>query len=142
MRVEAFHPDHVSMMKDFAGQESIVRLIPRDELFMMTREGNPAYSLWDGDVLVACMGAVRASEYRGVAWVMLQTGHTRTFTALTRTAWRLLHALPFKRVETFVKPDDVKAVRWAILCGFGLDRVFYPMWFPDGSGAMQMALYL
>jgi hypothetical protein len=142
MRVERFRPEDVQALKDFAGQEDIVRLVSHEELLLMIGEGSFAYSLYDGDVLVACVGAVRCTDYRAAGWVLLQTGHTKSFIGITRTVKRLLAALPFKRIETYVDPANSKAIRWARLCGLTCERAYCPYYFPDGRGASEWVLYL
>ena len=142
MIVERFRIDDIDRFANYAGQESLVAGLSRDDLAYLTGRPGNNYSLWSGERLLACLGVVGINQWRGAAWALLQRGAASSFVSVHRLALKVLREQPYRRIEAHIDPFSETAVRWMVMLGFRLEVPFRPYYFPDGRPAAEWALYL
>lgn len=139
LRVVPFEPEHVAQLRNYGGQEHLVAHVDERELSLL-KDGGTAYSAFTIDgALIGCGGLIRATQFRAVAWALLARSTPRHFLALHNVVRRAIAGSPFARIEAYVDPKSPPAMRWVEALGFEIDRVYWPLFFPDGSGASVWA---
>lgn len=98
-----------------------VQAAQKAEFYSEGAEDQPAgeaYTVLDGDEVVACFGLVRLFPGRGLAWSVLSQNVGTRMVAITRAIRCLLDATPCRRVEMAVAAGFDAGDRWARLLGF------------------------
>ena len=140
MRVVAFRPEHVAALTNYGGQEHLVGHVDGAELGELAEHG-VAFTSMAGDRVIACGGLIEATKFRATAWALMARTTPQQFVAVHRAVWRVIHGCDYVRVEAYVDHKFPAAMRWVAMLGFRLERVYTPLFFPDGSGASQWVLY-
>jgi hypothetical protein len=77
-----------------------------------------AYTILDGDEILACFGLCRIYRGRGLAWAVLSKDCGRRMVGVTRAIRCLLDATSCRRVEMAVADGFAAGERWARILGF------------------------
>ncbi len=80
--------------------------------------GGPAFSVYDGEMLMGCMGIYTLWKGRGLAWALLSRHAGKIISPLTYAARQYFMIAPFHRIEATVDAGFGSAVRWIELLGF------------------------
>lgn len=140
MRVERFRVEDIDLFQNYGGQDDLVRLMPRDQVATIISTGNH-YSLYSGDRIVACIGFVPVHEWRCTVWTLLQDGLPELFAGIHIVVRRLIREQPWARIEAYVDPMSVPAVRWVTLLGFECETPLKPYFMPDGRAASEWVFF-
>jgi hypothetical protein len=144
MQILPFRPDHIHELADFGGQEW-ARILTGPEQLERLLSG-PAFSGAISGQIVGSAGIGSLSGRRGYAWAVLSEQATQHPVPVHRAARRFLHsadcASQFSRVEAYVDPAFVAAVRWVTALGFQCETP-EPMqkFFPNGGPALMFAYF-
>lgn len=136
MRVERFRVDDLDRFENYAGQDDLVRLMPRDDVTTIVARGNH-FSLYSGERIVACIGFVPVHEWRCTVWSLLQEGMPELFLGVHLIIRRLIREQPWPRIDAYVDPTSPTAERWVKLLGFECETSLKPYFLPDGRAASE-----
>jgi RimJ/RimL family protein N-acetyltransferase len=140
MDVIAFEPAHIAQLMNYGGQEDLVGYFTERDVNDLAERG-PAWSgIVDGQV-VACAGLIECHKFRATGWGLFAKTTPQAFMAIHRASRRRILDSGYRRIEAYVDPRSQPAMRWVKALGFKLERSYIPYFFPDGSGAMEWALY-
>jgi hypothetical protein len=117
MRIADFHPDDLAKLQLQPAQPAEREPIAAPGYGEMLTEGE-AFSVFDGDDLLGCLGVYPLWPGRGYAWALLAHDVGRVLRPLTRVARAYLAANPLPRIEAHVDPRFANAIQWAGLLGF------------------------
>lgn len=135
-----FSPAHITMLKNFGGQDDILAEVSIEEIKKVTsQQDNFNFTLMRDGIPLGCGGTVNATKLRGVAWAILQKTEPKDFFMIDRAMRWGMKASGLKRIEAYVDPRFDAALRWMKLLGFRLEHPYLPYYFTDGSGAMLWA---
>lgn len=144
MHIIPFRPDHIHELADFGGQEWARMLTGPEHLERLL--SGPAFSGAISGEIVGCAGVAALDHRRGYAWAMLSDQASRHPAAVHRAVYRFLRssdcASRFDRVEAYVDPAFVAAIRWVVALGFRCETP-QPMqkFFPNGGPALMFAYF-
>ena len=133
----AFHPVHAAALCLRPGAAlALAGLPPLAELAKAYHAAGPAWTVLDGEEVVACGGVVRFWPGVGECWCWAALGVDRHPVAFARLTRRLVDRLAgeqgFHRLQAHVRLDDVRANRFVLGLGFTLEG-HCPGFGPDQS---------
>lgn len=142
MNVVEFLPEHIAQFKNYGGQDAAVETFrPEDLHELKVRSAATSVTVLKDGQPIACGGIAMNNPYRGLIWAIFQRTTPQDFLFVHRTSLRLIERAPFKRIEAFVDPSFIPAMRWIKLLGFTMERVWIPYFFHNGAGASAWALH-
>jgi hypothetical protein len=97
-------------MRDYADKEGV-----------KTIEQSNAYTILDGDRVIACYGWIDIYPTRALCWAYLSKHVGPHLTGVTKILHRILKVLPHKRLEMEVNCEFEQGHRWAKLLGFTME---------------------
>ncbi len=133
----AFRPSHVEELRLRPGAAlALAGMPPLAELAQAYHAAGPAWTVLDGDTIIACGGAVRFWPGVGECWCWAGAGVDASPVAFARLARRVAEALArehgFHRLQVHARLEDVRANRFAAYLGFTLEGQC-PGYGPDQS---------
>lgn len=144
MHIIPFKPDHIHELADFGGQEWARMLTGPEHLERLL--SGPAFSGAISGEIVGAAGVGSLSGRRGYAWAILSARASQHPASVHRAVHRFLRssecASVFSRIEAYVDPAFVAAVRWVSALGFECETP-QPMrkFFPNGGSALMFAYF-
>jgi hypothetical protein len=132
MRIEPFTADHLRGLALQPSQALMQRTLGDPAYGAMLASSNLAWTAFDDDDVLACMGLIPMWEHRAYAWGLLAVEAGRHLLGITRAVWRTMELHPFRRIETTVRADFVEGHRWARLLGFEREGAL-TAYAPDGA---------
>lgn len=93
----------------------------------------PAFSVLDGESVIACIGVAEHSQYRAEAWALLSSEVGPHLRFITRAVIGWLQQTSYSRVDTLVSAEFKQGHRWARLLGFEQEGPVRPFIFPNGT---------
>lgn len=118
MHIEPFSPDHLRRLLLQPSQTMLQPTLADPAYADMLHKGGPAYSAFDGDEVVACLGVIPQWQHRAIAWGLVGAEAGKRFVGIHRGVVRFLDLCGYKRVETSVLTDFEEGHRWARMLGF------------------------
>lgn len=105
----------------------------------LCKSGHAEVLTLDGKIIYLA-GVARVRPFTGCAWAFFTPAASRHMASIAIETRRALNALPFRRVEYFIRRDAglEASERYARALGFQLEAERMRKWHPDGS---DYALY-
>lgn len=129
MYVIPYRHFHIASLAIQEAQSSMSDII-NPEYSKALELAGPAWTIMDGDQVMACAGLAKQWSNRAQAWTILSKYVTGTkFVRLHKMVARFLDMQDFTRIEMTVDHGFVQGHRWAELLGFqweGLMRKYNP----------------
>lgn len=134
-----FEPAHMARL-DVQDAQQDVDAQTRLDIALAQASYGPAWSVLDGETVMAVGGICDTWAGRGIGWSGLSRHVGPHMLALTRLIRRTHESLDYRRIEMFVDPDHAAAIRWAALLQFR-NETPEPMqgFLPDGRPAYLFA---
>jgi protein gp37 len=129
MRIVPFEPNHLKLLLLQPSQAIMQETLSRPEYAQSLHQAGPAYSLVDGDAVLASMGLIPQWEHRAIAWGLIASEAGPHFRTIHKAVLRTMEIHPYRRIETSVACDFEQGHRWAKMLGFereGRMRSFTP----------------
>jgi hypothetical protein len=141
----AFQPAHAASLSLRPGAvQALAGMPPLGELARAYHAAGPAWTVLDGDAVMACGGVVRFWPGVGECWCWAGAGVDLAPVAFARLALRVVESLGrehgFHRLQVHAHADDVRANRFATHLGFTLEGRC-PGFGPTQSGQATYNLY-
>lgn len=140
MHTVPFIPEHARQLRNYGGQDYLIA-DASDRDFQDFAERGPALTMVHDGGPIACGGLIACTRFRATAWILVSQTQPAHFRAIHAAAKRMFAERDFRRIEAYVDPRFKQAVRWVRALGFRLERAYIPLFFPDGTGASEWALY-
>ena len=118
MNIVPFEPDHLKRLLLQPSQAIMQPALSKPEYAENLYKAGPAYSLVDGDAVLASMGLVPQWEHRAVAWGLISAEAGPHFILIHKAVHRTMALHPYRRIETSVDCNFRQGHRWARLLGF------------------------
>lgn len=126
-------------MNNHGLQEGRVSTVNEKDLAELCLRSN-SFTVMKDDEPLCCFGSIEATKYRAMVWGVYQKTNELDFIYSFRHSKRFLDSLAYIRIEAYVDPSLVQAMRFIKMLGFELENPFIPFHFPDGSGASLWAM--
>lgn len=139
MQLIPFEVAHIRSMQNYAGQETLVFSVS-DQALQELKDQSDAVTAVKDNVILGCGGVVRVNQWRCMAWGLAQRTEPRNFILVHSAVKKFLRKQPYCRIEAFVDPMNISALRWIELLGFKMERAYIPYFFPNGTGASAWAM--
>lgn len=111
-----FKAEHLSKLALQSSQLSMSKELTNPEYAKML-EGMYAYSLIEGDEVLACAGIMQVWEGRSMGWAMISKNAGRKFMEIHRNVVAAIRMCPDRRFEIAVDSEFPEGKRWAKLLG-------------------------
>lgn len=129
--IQPFRPEHLRSLRIQPAQEGFAAMILDEKYATELAEAGPAFTMMDGDQVIAVAGCVPQHEHRAVAWALLSKADPKTFLRLHRSVARYLAVAPWRRIEMIVDCSFTAGHRWAHALGFHREGTMLA-YTPDG----------
>jgi hypothetical protein len=116
-------------------------LLDRPEYGPALSLSGPAFSVFDGEILLGCGGVVEFGKHRAEVWALLSKDIGRHMRSVTRAVNGWLAICPYQRVEANVATHFDPGLRWIRLLGFHQEGVEKLRFFEDGQSALQFVRF-
>lgn len=132
MNVVEFQPDHLPLLlaqggEAYAGSRELLAQPGYGDIL---KASGPAWTGFDGGVIVGCGGFHVEHPQLSTAWTLLNPLTSgRRMVLVDRVTRRMLAACPARRIQAYTDPCFTAGSRWLELLGFqpeGLLRCFTP----------------
>jgi hypothetical protein len=140
MNVVEFRPEHLPLLIAAGGEAyaGVRELMAVPGYGATLAASGPAWSGFDGDLIVGCGGIATEHPGCGTAWTLLNPmASGRRMLAVDRVARRVLASCPTRRIQAHADLSFSPAMRWLKLLGFEFEGVLRA-YSPDGR---DMALF-
>lgn len=114
VKFKASHLENIDLQE--AQKDALDNMTDAEKQYMYTSEF--AYSILEGEKVLACGGIVKLWEGRAHAWSLISGAIGRNYVALHKIVLRAMNLLDYDRVEMDVLAAHKEAVRWAEMLGF------------------------
>lgn len=124
-----YQPDHLTRLLLQPSQAIMQPMLSKKEYAESLQIAGPAYSLVDGDDVLACMGLLPQWENRAIAWGLISAKAGRHFLSIHKAVLATMELHRFRRIETSVTCNFENGRRWAEMLGFereGIMKSFTP----------------
>lgn len=131
MRIVPFEPDHLNRLLLQPSQAVMQPTLTSQNYGENLAKSGPAFSLVDGDSVLACSGLIPQWDNRALAWALISAEAGSHFLAVHRGVKRAIELYPYRRIETAVKSDFSEGHRWMGILGFAKEGTMRG-YAPDG----------
>lgn len=111
-----FKAEHLAKLSLQSAQLSASESLTNPEYAKML-EGTQAWSLIDGDEVLACAGLMQVWNGRSVGWALMSRNAGRKFMEIHRNVAAAIRMCQDRRVEIAVDSEFPEGKRWAVLLG-------------------------
>lgn len=118
MRIVPFEPNHLNRLLLQPSQAIMQPTLSNPEYAVSLYKAGPAYSLVDGDAVLATAGLIEQWEGRAVGWALISAESGAHFLKIHKAVLRTMTIHPYRRIETAVACDFPQGHRWANMLGF------------------------
>lgn len=130
-------PYHAQRLAMHVGDSLSSELLRDSEYCAALALGGPAYTAFDGDNVVCCMGVVQLHPGVAQGWGLIPPGVPLRVMTYVRTAARaFIDACEYRRLQIAVAVNHPGAYHFAIALGFAQETLMRA-WMPDGTDAYQ-----
>lgn len=129
MSIVPFEPEHLERLTLQPSQAIMQPTLANPAYAKWLATSGPAYSLVDGDVVIASAGIIPQWENRALAWALISATAGKHFVVIHKAIRRFFVLHNYKRIETAVDCSFEQGHRWMKMLGFereGRMRAFMP----------------
>lgn len=130
--IVALQQDHLRRLDLQKAQSFFGTMMNDPEYLAGLVSSGPAYTLLNGDEVLACAGIVPQWQNRAMAWALVGANAGRAMVALHRAVLRCFEIHPCRRIETTVASKFPEGHRWARMLGFEREGTM-TAFAPDGA---------
>lgn len=139
-RLIQFEPEHLEAFANFGGQEDRAIEVGIAGAAELRNAKGECFTAIRDNVILCCAGVIEANRYRATAWAFFQKTTHADFLYVHRQTSAFLSNTGYLRIEAYVDPLFVAALKWIRMLGFHLEKAYLPYFFPDGSPASSWAI--
>lgn len=137
-----FESGHIKKLDIQHNQSEMLPYLELENYGDILKSAGQAYSLFDGETLIACAGLAEQSPNRALGWALISKyvkGYH--FVSISKFAKDIIGKCSYGRVEVIVRDKFDEAHRWARMLGFRCETPEGMLnWFRDGSNAYLYAV--
>lgn len=116
-----FKADHLKALNIQQRQAYFREYLTDENLKSLEDAPGDAYTVMDGDEVIAVAGVMSYGDGRGLAWSYLSNVIGNRMLPLTKAVKRFLSIANYRRIEMVVDCDFTQAHRWAKALGFTME---------------------
>lgn len=135
-----FKMEHLKALNIQERQAHFRQYLNDDNLRSLEQAQGEAYTIMDGDEVLAVAGVMQYGDGRGFAWSYLSDVIGNRMVGLTKAIKRFLTIADYRRIEMTVDCDFAQAHRWAKMLGFECEAERMRRYSIDGRDCALYAL--
>lgn len=133
MTVSPFNGDHVRWLKSQPGHAHLIQFMGDAEIEKLSTSSY-AWTLFDGETVMACVGVAEYWRGRGEVWCLFHKDARKKFVQIHGIVKRLVKHCHVKRLEAAVDTSmDSFGARWANALGFVMEARRLKAYLPTGQ---------
>lgn len=135
-----FKADHLKALNIQKRQAYFREYLTDENLKSLESAPGDAYSVMDGDEVIAVAGVMSYGDGRGLAWSYISDVIGSRMLAMTKAVKRFLSLADYRRIEMIVDCDFEQAHRWARVLGFRMEAERMKAYGMDGRDCSLYAM--